>query len=93
MAVSRRVETSDIVVRFRIYQVVLCIFWFIFSLTTAGCFDGWTRIRGLNEEGTGTAKFCIFLTVVESLGFTAILCIGVYAIFGITSVYCLYLNR
>lgn len=46
---------------YRITQVILIIAWFVFSIISAGPFDGWTKIGTLKECNLG---FSIFLAVV-----------------------------
>ena len=60
--------------------------WFVFSIIRAGCFDGWMRISLLNEHDEGAAKFCIFLTVLEALGYLASMILGIICIIRISNV-------
>eukprot|EP00829_Urostomides_striatus_P010182 TRINITY_DN2348_c0_g1_i1.p1 TRINITY_DN2348_c0_g1~~TRINITY_DN2348_c0_g1_i1.p1 ORF type:complete len:131 (+),score=5.85 TRINITY_DN2348_c0_g1_i1:218-610(+) len=55
---------------YRVIQSFLCISWLVFSIIKSGCFDGWLRISSLADIGNSAAHFCIFLTVMESLGYT-----------------------
>ena len=86
LAACFKASLSDLVMRFRIYQVILCVFWLVFSITSAGCFDGWTRISGLKSYHSGVANFCIFLAVMQSLGFTASCILGIICVFQISKV-------
>ncbi len=42
--------------RYRLFQAVECVFWLLFSVVSSGCFDGWTRIRGLLHEKSSAAR-------------------------------------
>ncbi len=84
--VCKRPTDQSTITWYRACQGVLCVAWFIFSIIRAGCFDGWMRISFLNKFDDGAAKFCIFLTVLESLGYLASMILGVICVIRISSV-------
>jgi hypothetical protein len=74
------------VIVYRIAQGILCVLWLIFSFIRSGCFDGWTRITALNENGSGGAKFCIFLVVIQALLYHTSTAMGVFGIIKVAEV-------
>ena len=84
-ACRRPVDVGSIL-WYRITQSILCVLWLVFSIIRAGAFNGWTRIALLNSYGETAAKFCIFFAVLESLGYTASLILGIVGILQISSV-------
>jgi len=82
---KRPVENST-VMWYKILQACLCVLWLVLSIINSGCFDGWMRISILKKHDDGAARFCIFLTVLESLGYTACFFLGILGIFEISSV-------
>ena len=72
-------------------QSIQCVFWLTFSITRAGCFYGWTRIAKLSDHDEGAAKFCIFLAVIQSLGYTVAMILGMVGIVQISSVLYLFI--
>ncbi len=80
LAVCKRPPESNYILWYRICQGVLCVLWFLFSILMAGCFDGWARVSHLSKFNDGGLKFCIFLAVLESLGYTAATILGVICI-------------
>jgi len=85
-AACKRPPESSVILRYRLAQAVLCTLWLIFSIMRAGCFNGWTRIATLKKYKESAAKFCIFLTVLESLGYTIILILGLIGIIKVRAV-------
>ncbi len=72
--------------RYKIYQAVESAMLFTLSIVTWGCFDGWTRIPEMLDKHSGGANFCIFLTILESLGFEVACVLGVVCIFLVSKV-------
>eukprot|EP00831_Metopus_contortus_P041830 TRINITY_DN3288_c0_g1_i4.p1 TRINITY_DN3288_c0_g1~~TRINITY_DN3288_c0_g1_i4.p1 ORF type:complete len:229 (+),score=23.56 TRINITY_DN3288_c0_g1_i4:3-689(+) len=70
---------------YRIWQGILCALWFIFSILGSGCFDGWARIPKLSGGGS-TSGFCIFLVVLESLGYLYACGMGIFCAYQIRQV-------
>ncbi len=85
-AACKRPADPSRVFWYRVYQSVLCVLWLIFSIAMFGCFDGWTRIGFLRKFDEGAARFCIFLVVLEALGFTASCVLGLISICQVGSV-------
>ena len=85
-ACKRPVENTNII-WYKISQLVLCGFLLVFSIMRAGSFNGWARISKLNEIDEELAKFCIFLCVLESTGYTAAVVLGIIGILRINSVF------
>ena len=85
----KRPKDSSTIMWYCICQIILSIIWLVFSIIMAGSFDGWLRIRFLKGSNEGSGNFCIFLCVVESLGYTASAIIGVISICRISNV-CLF---
>jgi hypothetical protein len=55
--------------------------WLMWSIIRAGSFDGWTRITLLKRSSPkGSARFCIFLAIAESIGYMGACGIGVLGI-------------
>eukprot|EP00826_Nyctotherus_ovalis_P022550 TRINITY_DN1745_c0_g2_i17.p2 TRINITY_DN1745_c0_g2~~TRINITY_DN1745_c0_g2_i17.p2 ORF type:complete len:215 (+),score=46.32 TRINITY_DN1745_c0_g2_i17:124-768(+) len=82
----RRPPESGTILRYKICQGVVCILWLVFSIIRGGCFNGWTRITLLKREKESAANFCIFLTVLESLGYTFSLILGLIGIIKVSDV-------
>ena len=59
-------------------QGVLCILWFIFSILSAGTFNGWAEISNLKAD---RLYFSIFLCVIESLLYMTSCGLGAYCVF------------
>ena len=64
---------------YRISQGIQWGLWLVFSILSAGPFNGWSEISSLN--GSGGQGFAIFLWVIESLGYTALMIIGSFWLF------------
>jgi len=86
VAICTRYEVFDVITRYRLYQALMCVFWFVLSIVPSGSFDGWMRISVLMDYNSAGAKFCIFLTVLESLGFTVAFILGLICICTINKV-------
>eukprot|EP00826_Nyctotherus_ovalis_P063901 TRINITY_DN9369_c0_g1_i9.p1 TRINITY_DN9369_c0_g1~~TRINITY_DN9369_c0_g1_i9.p1 ORF type:complete len:223 (-),score=43.95 TRINITY_DN9369_c0_g1_i9:223-891(-) len=86
-AACRRPTDTSVILRYRLCQGVLCILWLVFSFIKSGSFNGWARIKSLVKEKEAAADFCIFLTVVESAGYTLALILGIIGILKIGSVF------
>eukprot|EP00826_Nyctotherus_ovalis_P009737 TRINITY_DN12575_c0_g1_i13.p1 TRINITY_DN12575_c0_g1~~TRINITY_DN12575_c0_g1_i13.p1 ORF type:complete len:252 (+),score=39.72 TRINITY_DN12575_c0_g1_i13:72-827(+) len=82
----RRPVDARSVLWYRICQAIACVLWLVFSIVRAGPFNGWSRIGLLDDYKESAARFCIFLTVLESLGYTATTVIGIVGILQISSV-------
>ena len=52
----------------------------------AGSFDGWMRISFLKKFNEAAANFCIFLTVIEALGYTVSLILGIMCMVQVSEV-------
>ena len=87
----RRPVDNKAILWYRGTQSILCALWLTFSITRAGSFDGWARIAKLNDHDEGAAKFCIFLSVIESLGYTTAMILGMIGIVQISSVLYLFM--
>ena len=85
-AACRRPTDSSAILRYRLCQGVLCILWLVFSFIKAGSFNGWARISSLRNKKEAMADFCIFLTVIESLGYTIALVLGIIGIIKVGTV-------
>jgi len=72
---------------YRIYQAVIIVFWVIFSITSAGCFDGWDHISDLISGHNGAARFCIALLILEACGFLYGAIMGIICFFTISNVF------
>eukprot|EP00826_Nyctotherus_ovalis_P009735 TRINITY_DN12575_c0_g1_i10.p2 TRINITY_DN12575_c0_g1~~TRINITY_DN12575_c0_g1_i10.p2 ORF type:complete len:127 (+),score=38.30 TRINITY_DN12575_c0_g1_i10:47-382(+) len=81
----RRPVDARSVLWYRICQAIACVLWLVFSIVRAGPFNGWSRIGLLDDYKESAARFCIFLTVLESLGYTATTVIGIVGILQISS--------
>lgn len=79
---------------YKVCQGVLCVLWFVFSIVSWGSFDGWMRISILNDYNKSATKFCIFLTILEALAYTASCILGIICILQINKVFpsAFYLN-
>ena len=64
--------------RFRILQSALCVLWFVFSILSAGPFNGWAEISNLKAAGL---YFSVFLSVVESLTYKLACAVGVFCVY------------
>jgi len=53
----------------------------------AGSFDGWTRVAWLSKFPEGVARFAIFLSILESIGFTIATGLGVICVIQVGSVF------
>eukprot|EP00826_Nyctotherus_ovalis_P031996 TRINITY_DN257_c0_g2_i1.p2 TRINITY_DN257_c0_g2~~TRINITY_DN257_c0_g2_i1.p2 ORF type:complete len:133 (+),score=9.17 TRINITY_DN257_c0_g2_i1:329-727(+) len=82
----RRPVEKVTIIWYRVCQIILCGCWLGFSIGCAGPFDGWTQIKHLKRQHAGGAKFCIFLTVLEALGYTAACVLGVIGVLVISQV-------
>lgn len=51
-----------------------------------GHFNGWARIGELIEYKEAAANFCILLTIIESIGYTIILVLGIIGLIQIGTV-------
>jgi hypothetical protein len=69
---------------YRIFQAILSILWFIFSILGAGPFDGWAKFGALSECGLG---FSIFLGVIQNLIYMIASGLGIYCIYALGKVY------
>ena len=68
---------------YQITQGLLCAAWFVFSILSAGPFDGWTKIKVLSECNL---KFSIFLSVLQSVVYLTTCALGIYCIIKATRV-------
>ena len=66
---------------YRVCQAILCVFWLLWSIIRAGSFDGWARISLLSgADPRGAAGFCIFLVVLQSIGYMGACGIGIFCV-------------
>ena len=80
-SICRRPVVFKKLILFRILQSILCVMWLIWSICRAGSFDGWLRITLLKRSTPkGSARFCIFLAILESFGYLASCGIGIFCI-------------
>ena len=74
----KRPRVTNHLWRYRIMQGVLCILWFIFSILSAGTFNGWAEISNLKAD---RLYFNIFLSVIESLLYMASCALGAFCVY------------
>ena len=66
---------------YKIGQATLCVLYLVFSIIKAGCFNGFTKIGDLNEDGSGGAKFGIAMVIIESILYLANMLLGAFCIY------------
>lgn len=62
---------------YKIFQIILIILWVTFAFLDKGCFNGFVKISQLLDHGRG---FCVFLSVLESLGYLLSAALGVFCL-------------
>ena len=80
-SICRRPIVFKKLIAFRVCQAILSLLWLIWSIIRAGPFDGWSRISALaGAMPSGAAGFCIFMTILQSIGYMGSCGIGIFCL-------------